>query len=441
MANLLITLFEIFKDKLSNKSQKNKEIINLEKKVVKKDFFKELIQQIEQDPKLKEAFGEPASAEEIQKLKDLVKGFNLPDSFIKLLQFGNGSGKEPLYRDYRLLNIERIIVMHRENDRSGYPLYWLPILDPYLDEYRIYLDLKNGGSLIEPSSSEYIADNFDQMVAFMAEMFKRVRQKKAELKQAGEECDEDTFYDKHEEKIFDEVFKETIGKKLNSLHPQFVSIDWYDKNQWISQQALDAYSLDNDKKFMLGAGGRIACELGQPELAEKFLVKALAVDPDDPLASYYLGIALALQNKFDEAFDCLKRVTDFYAKTRFKIPDRTIAFYTQNREAKKLFDAPDTKINFYIVMRETMALMVMILLTLQQTGNNESSGRATENRDQLTDAVLKNLDLLAKEYAPALYQFQFEPFAQQLLKNKAPHAQKINQHLNDLIQKDALPVG
>ncbi len=65
---------------------------------------------------------------------------------------------------------------------------------------------------------------------------------------------------------------------------------------------------DDVRARLLGAGSLIA--LGEIERAERWMQKALEIDPDDPIALYNLACNYATLNKVEEALDYLERAAE-----------------------------------------------------------------------------------------------------------------------------------
>jgi len=65
---------------------------------------------------------------------------------------------------------------------------------------------------------------------------------------------------------------------------------------------------DDVRAMLLGAGSLIL--LGDTERAERWMQRALEIDPDDPISLYNLACNYATLNKVDEALDYLERAAD-----------------------------------------------------------------------------------------------------------------------------------
>jgi TolB-like protein/Tfp pilus assembly protein PilF len=65
---------------------------------------------------------------------------------------------------------------------------------------------------------------------------------------------------------------------------------------------------DDVRALLLGAGSLIV--LGEIERAERWMHRAIQIDPDDPISLYNLGCNLAMLNKAEEALDYLERAFD-----------------------------------------------------------------------------------------------------------------------------------
>ena len=78
------------------------------------------------------------------------------------------------------------------------------------------------------------------------------------------------------------------------------AIDIVDKNlEW---------NPDDVRALLLGAGSLII--LGEIERAERWMHRAMEIDPDDPISLYNLGCNLATMNQVEKALDYLERAFD-----------------------------------------------------------------------------------------------------------------------------------
>ena len=128
--------------------------------------------------------------------------------------------------------------------------------------------------------------------------------------------------------------------------------------------------------------------------APKELAAALQQDPNDPEATYYLGVALLQEDRLEEASRYLERALDlnpgfwgtyFYlgkAKLKLKQPEQTIPLF---RKAAAL--NPGASIVFY-----------ELGLALKATGRTEEAGRAMDRvRELRALEVLNDVKVLHKQ--------------------------------------------